>query len=379
MTFLHKSKSSRHHLGVLVSLRLARHLVFGLLLVFFASAPFASRAFAQEPLVAAAAALKAEGDAAMDAFDYPGALEKYTQAYAKHADPALLYNQGRALELMGRFPEALERLRRFDAQASPELHARVPNLAELIKSITQQTAELTVTVTGKGSDSLKNLTIKLGSEVIGSTTPVTKRVNAQESAALEVTADGFDVFRSTIKLEKNGKADVLVPLVPSSKLALLKITSTVKGARITVDGKDVGQVPAEVRVTAGSHTVLLTAEGYRDNEVTVEVSVGEEKTLPLEPGDAPVYEQWWFWTITLGIAAAGAGAGIIAAQFIERDPDKGTIAPCTTTAWFKGGLFATAQAADDECADPAKIDVQSVLIRQKSFQIGPVPVLRIEF
>lgn len=381
-SFLHKSEASRHHLGVLVVLRAVRCLALGLALALVVGAAFVPRAFAQESPAAASAALKAQGDALMDTFDYPGALEKYKQAYAKNADPALLYNQGRALELMGRFPEALDLLQRFDAQASPELHARVPNLAELIAAIAQQTTELTITVkTPTPNEKLKNLTIKLGSEVIGSSSAITKRVNAQDNAAIEVTADGFDVFRTSVTLEKNGKAEVPVALVPSSKTALLRITSTVNGARISVDGKDVGQVPAEVRVNAGAHTVLLTAEGYRDNEVTVEVSVGDVKTLPIEPGDAPLYEQWWFWTITLGIAAAGAGAGIVAAQFIERTPDKGTIPPCTTPAWFRGGLFAGPQAAGDECDEITSTEVhsQSVLVRQKAFQIGPVPVLRIEF
>ncbi len=121
--FLHKLLESRHHSAVFTYAymptllrRVGVPLVVGLALAAEPAVWAAPEgAPANSGAAAEAALLKQQGDALMDALDYPGALRKYEEAYAKHADAALLYNQGRALELMGRFPEALDLLRRFDA------------------------------------------------------------------------------------------------------------------------------------------------------------------------------------------------------------------------------------------------------------------------
>src|SRR5580700_9805040 len=78
--------------------------------------PLAARAQAPAPPIAPpaststpdrAAQLKQQGDAAMESLHYADALGAYTQAYALSRDPALLYNQGRAQQALGNFPDAL--------------------------------------------------------------------------------------------------------------------------------------------------------------------------------------------------------------------------------------------------------------------------------
>lgn len=384
--FLHKLLESRHHSAVFTyayKRSLLRRLG-GPLLVGFALAAEPSVWAAPEGTpptsgaAAEAAVLKQQGDALMDALDYPGALKKYEDAYAKHADAALLYNQGRALELMGRFPEALDLLRRFDAQASPELHAKLPNLAQLILAIEEQTCELSITVKVKGDKAPRNLTVKLGNEVIGGALVTKKRVNAQDGAILEVTADGYEPYRDTIPLPKRGNKDFTVALAATDKTAVLRVESPVAGAKVRVDGKEVGQVPTEVRLAPGAHTVVLSAVGYNDNEITVELGPTDVRTERIEPGSAPAYTQWWFWTIGLGVLAAGGGAGLAYALLTERSPDEGSIAPCTTP------VFAGPQ-ADSDCEPTASYfpsvgRTQPTRVRPSgAFQIGPVPVFRLEF
>jgi hypothetical protein len=327
---------------------------------------------------AASAQLKAQADALMDASDYPAALAKYKEAYAKLADPALLYNQGRALELMGRFPEALELLRRFDAQASPELHAKVPNLPQLIATIEEQTCDLSVSITARDQagqvPTLKNLTIKLGDEVIGSTATMQRRVNARADATLEVTADGYEPYRATIDLPKKGTVSQPVELLPTDKTATLRVES-IPGAVVTVDGEVVGQVPTEVRLAPGEHTVLVSAQGYEDNEVKFQLRRGDVRTEYIEPGSAPVYKQWWFWTIGGTLLAGGGAAGIAYAYTQERSPDKGTIAPCTTPA-------SAGPQVDEACGEPARARRLANRLDpagSRPFQVGPFPIFRLEF
>src|SRR4051812_13704733 len=54
-----------------------------------------------------AAQLKTDGDKAFDTFSYEEAIKAYDAAYELSHDPALHFNRGRALQALGRYPEAL--------------------------------------------------------------------------------------------------------------------------------------------------------------------------------------------------------------------------------------------------------------------------------
>lgn len=318
-----------------------------------------------------AASLKSEGDALMDARDYPGALAKYQEAFRLSSDPALLYNQGRALELMGRFPDALEILQRFDAKASPELHEKVPNLKQLLEAIEGQTCMLTVKVSAPGAATIENITVRLGDMVVGNAVSVTRRVNAEKRAHLEITADGFEPFSKDLELPGKGDVQVDAPLNPTDKTAVLRVVSEVKGASVSIDGKAFGQVPAEARLVPGSHTVLVSADGYADKELTIELTKNDRRTEKVELA-APLYKQWWFWTINVAVAG-GAAAGI--SYWVlntERSPDVGTIPPCTKPVGLRP------QAADT-CDSTIKSFAPVLPGLERGFRIGPVPVLRFEF
>lgn len=261
-----------------------------------------STAEAQSSAADRSNALKAEADAAMADIRYEEALGKYQEAYKLSANPALLYNQGRALEALGRLPEALEMLKQFDAKATPELHARVPNLQKLIEEVEKGTTLLTVTVDRAGAS------IRLNDRVIGAAPLAETRVNAGNKVKLEVSADGYETFSELVDLPRGGKKAVSVTLTPKDKTGILIIESPVKGATVSVNGGAPRQVPTEVKLPTGKHTIELKASGYRDNVVDVVVAIGEKKTVTIEPGEPPVYERWWFWTI-IGGANCFLGGG----------------------------------------------------------------------
>lgn len=323
-------------------------------------------------LAADAAATKAEGDALMDAHDYPGALAKYEEAFRQSADPTLLYNQGRALEMMGRYPDALEMLQRFDAKATPELHEKVPNLKQLLDAIEGQTCVLNVRIAAAKPAPIQNITVRVGDLVIGNADRVTRRVNAEKRARVEITADGFEPFGKEIELP--GRGDVLVEatLVPTDKTAVLRVESEIKGANVSVDGKSYGQVPAEIRLAPGKHSVVVTAEGYADKELTFELDKNDRRTEKVELA-APLYKQWWFWTLNVAVAG-GAAAGI--SYWVlntERDPDVGTIPPCTKPV----GLRPQATDTCDSTIRTFAPDLRGG--RERELRIGPIPVFRLEF
>jgi hypothetical protein len=339
--------------------------------------PFAipERAFAQADQ---AARLKAEGDSLMGEIKYQQALEKYEQAYKLSADPALLYNQGRALEALSRYPEALEKLRAFDAKAPPDLHARVPNLKKLIDDIAGRTTLLTVEVAQKGA------TIRLGNTVLGTSPLAETRVNSGK-VKIEVSLEGYETATREVDLPGGAQKKEAFTLISRDKTAVLAIDSPVKGATIRIDGGAASQVPTEVRLVPGKHTVSLTAEGYDDNTVEVVLKPSERRQLTIEPGESPVYERWWFWTIG-GAVLVGAGASVLAyALLTEGEPDEGSIPPCqlrvnatgeecnptTVEQALRHGVGGSARLRRGTVGEPGAFP--------RGFTIGPVPVLTVRF
>lgn len=334
-----------------------RLLAIVIALVSVLSLPRAVLAQAEE-----AAKLKAEGDALMGDIQYQAALEKYQKAYALNADPALLYNQGRALEALSRYPEALEKLRAFDAKAPPELHARVPNLGKLLADIEGRTTLLTVVVAQRGA------TIKIGNTVLGTSPLPETRVNAG-TVELEVSLEGFDPIKRAVELPGAKKKTEKFELVPKDKTAVLLLDSPVKGATVRVDDGVALQVPTESRLGPGKHVVVLQAAGYEDNTVEVVLGPAERRKLVIEPGESPVYERWWFWTIWGGLLA-GAGASVVTyAVLTEGPPDEGTIPPGQLTVnGLRGGSAPAARASGDGRGP-----------RGEGFRVGPLPIVTIHF
>jgi len=77
----------------------------------------------------------------------------------------------------------------------------------------------------------------------------------------------------TVKLTLKEK--VIAPRTGS-----IRVESAVKGARVFVDGKEVGSAPRTVQgVLAGPHMVKVTARGYDEAFETVVVKAGEESVL----------------------------------------------------------------------------------------------------
>ena len=62
------------------------------------------------------------------------------------------------------------------------------------------------------------------------------------------------------------------------------MTGGVEGAQVLIDGEDRGRLPHPdpFRVEAGSHRVIVRAEGYEDFVSSVAVSAGQQASLPVE-------------------------------------------------------------------------------------------------
>lgn len=267
-----------------------------------------------------AAELKRQGDVAMESRRYPAALAAYEKAQSIAPDPALLYNAGRALEAMGRFPEALEKIEAFDRTAPRELKARVPALAALIAELQAHVSRLTIVCNVDGARVL------VRNSVIGKTPLQAPVALASGKATIEIDADGHFPFMREIELPGGGNLVMDAQLGARNATGLLSIRTTVPGSDVMVDGRPLGVAPVETFVPAGSHRIAAWHTDWQKTETTTTIAVGERKELTLsltkEPG---LTSKWWFWA---GVGAVVVtGAVVTTALLTERQAGSGDIAP----------------------------------------------------
>ncbi len=292
-----------------------------------------STAFAQKEGLSAkskaqAAELKKQGDDAMKGLKYEEAVAAYTKAYEINEDPAMLYNRGRALQGLGRFPEALQEFESFKEKASPALRARVPALDGLISEVRSKIT----TVTFKSN--VDGARVIVRDKVIG-TIPMSHAVKLNAgSAVVQVEADGFNTFEKKIDFKGGESMDIDAQLVAKTNIGLLIIRSPVGGAKVSLNGKPVGNVPVEKKLPGGTHRIVVERDGYVSAETTAVVVAGQRKVvnIALEPVK-PVYKQWWFWT-GIGVAIAG-GVAISIAATTEAPPGNGDLTPGKISAPFR--------------------------------------------
>lgn len=289
-------------------------------LTFLLTAVFATTAFAQPKASKGdkteATRLKKEADTLMDQDRHADALAGYAKAYELTADPALLYNQGRALEAMGEYPEALDKLERFERDATPALRSKVPGLRDLIVDLRGRIATLIVTTNAPGARLL------VREKAVG-TIDKEKRVRVRSGAAtIEVAAEGYLPFKKDVDLAAGNTLKVDAQLVLKKVDALLMVRSR-PAADISVDGKPIGRAPIELHLPAGRHELLATARGHQSETVPMTLSLGDRRELDLELRQSPsIVTRWWFWT-GIAVIAAAAATTVIAFN-IERDPTPGT-------------------------------------------------------
>ncbi len=267
-----------------------------------------------------ASELKRAADALMEARRYDEAVVAYDVALAKAPSPELLYSRGRALQFLGRHPEALASFERFRDEAPPALRARVSDLDGLIAEVRAKVTRLSLRCSVPGAR------VMVRDKLVG-TTPLKEPLALSAGrATIEITAEGFAPYRVVADLPGGGAYSLDASLVALDASAVLIVKSDVAHASVSVDGRPVGSAPVEAVVTAGSHKVRVSHEGYTDVESAFVVRVGEHRTVSLDP-ERPVAitSRWWFWT-SVGVAVAG-GVVLGVALSTERPGATGDFSP----------------------------------------------------
>ena len=153
------------------------------------------------------------------------------------------------------------------------------------------------------------------------------RVNAG-TATLEAVAEGYVDYRQEVTLAGGTATAINVELSARDVASYLLIKSPVASARVSIDGKFVGLVPAEATLAPGPHPVHVERDGYDSADTQIVLRKGERREVSIDLSQAkPIYARWWFWT-GIGVVVAGAAAGAsYYALTTERAAPSGNFSP----------------------------------------------------
>ncbi len=135
----------------------------------------------------------------------------------------------------------------------------------------------------------------------------------------ELRAPRYLDFKETVEVKGAGEKQTFTArLLPG--FSSVTIESKPAGARVAVNGRDVGSTPLTTELDAGSYTLSLAAEGFRRWESTIQVQADKpQKIGPVELGLPDG---------TVVIRSAPAGADIaIAGRYRGRTPLTVALAP----------------------------------------------------
>jgi hypothetical protein len=263
-----------------------------------------------------AAALKRQGDEAMDALRYDDAIALYTRAYELNGMPAVLYNRGRVYQARGQYVKALDDIDRFAREATPELRARVPDLEAIRNELRSHIATVSIAANVAGARVLvRNVDV--------GTTPLAQPLQLDAGKArLEVRADGHEPHSEEVELAGGRETALAVSLVPVVQHGVLVVRAANEPGDVTIDGKPMGRAPVEAELAPGTHRIVMHKDGYEDASTSAVLSAGEKKDVVVRLESKPtIFGRWWFWAGASAIVAGGVVLSI--ALLTERSPDRG--------------------------------------------------------
>ncbi len=88
----------------------------------------------------------------------------------------------------------------------------------------------------------------------------------------------YETWRGSVDVKHQQMAEARAELEP--KPVALKVSSEPSGAKVRIDGKEVGATPYSGWVSAGKeHTVFISAEGYCFESRKITVPPGEKESV----------------------------------------------------------------------------------------------------
>lgn len=281
---------------------------------------WAFAAEAQDMTDSVAVELKAEGDRAIDSGDYAAAVNAYERGNRLQPHPVFDFNLSRALQGLGRMAEALDKLERFDREATPELREKVPGYDALLSRLREGVGELVLE--GQRHDAR----ITVNGRDVGSFEPG-KPIRCDIGfVELHVAADGYQPISRRVAITAGEVRTVRLAWSRLDDRARIRVIASIAASRVWIDDRFVGQTPIEVKLTPGKHRLRLEHPDGLPLQTEIVAAPRESREIQLEMSrPSPIWTRWWFWTGAAAVAAGLVVTGV--ALSTTKSPRSGDIEP----------------------------------------------------
>ena len=199
----------------------------------------------------------ARAEAAERRKDWRTAIDEYQRAYDLAPHPDVLYNIAVDLERLEEYRDAATHYRRYLDQS--EDPADAPRVEALIEKLRARPGLVTITTDPPGAE------VAIDGKRAGAA-PVERRLAGTHR--IEVSGDAGSARRE-INVEFGEPQTVHVAI--AARAGTLVVTSNVPGAEVVIDGEPAGTTPASLALPAGSHRVVVRAEGWSSYDRPVEI------------------------------------------------------------------------------------------------------------
>jgi hypothetical protein len=151
--------------------------------------------------------------------------------------------------------------------------------------------------------------------------------------SVEITADGYKPQKRELMIAAGVPLVLKFALEAIPRTGKVRISSSLPGAAVSIDGHWAGTAPLELELDPGGHSVEVSASGYvaRRDELVVaagqtrDIAVTLDKVRKPEPPKDQWYRKWYIWS-AVGIVVAGSTAVAINYGTTEA-PVAGTLSP----------------------------------------------------
>jgi len=123
--------------------------------------------------------------------------------------------------------------------------------------------------------------VSLNDEYIGET-PISNHETKQEKLAVRIAKASYQTRDTSFTIEGGQRVSLLFVLKPTESEALLKIDTQPRGARVRLNGKDIGSTPVpSFKVAPGNVAVRLEKDFYLPMDTSFVIEVGQNVNLDI--------------------------------------------------------------------------------------------------
>ena len=250
--------------------------------------------------------------------DWPGAFNKFQEAYEVSKDPRLLFNMAVCARDMKAYARTQQLLLRYEHEAGSSLSAEeISTVDAALATIRTLVGSVKVEVNEDGA------ALALDGVPAGITPLSAPLVVDMGKHALTVTKPGFDTVNRSIDVAGGGQMVLALTLVARPRAARLTIVAE-PGTTVTIDKRPAGADGFDGTLAPGTHEIQVSAPAKKPYTSLIELRDGEARTLQLtlvaEPHPAPL----WPWIAGGAVLAAGA---VVGGYFLLRPRDERAAGP----------------------------------------------------